>query len=569
MSIVIVAMVLAVLMLLPFFGDDTKDITAGGCWDVTKYFTEVDDLDADITHLPHGVAVFTMSDAVDVTETTATGSELWSERHIPYGKSLCFQSKSVDFDVYVGDDCVYSYHPNVPKVYGRGYGKMHHFVNLSMGGSDKLSDVWIRTYSATKDGKSYLKDICFMNAAEYETLQLSRNMPNFLICCFIFLLGLLLVCGGMMLRQDSAGVYMESDKQHRLGIISMGVFAVCASVWSGTETDIMQIITQNPSGVHLLSYVSLMLLPIPVIMFVGALTGFYKHLIVRAICGCTVLNCVGVLISVMAGGPDYHDMLITTHILLVVAIVSDFVLIVLGVTRRTLSRKTAYVVAIAFLVVLVSGLAEIMRYHVVVSGTDTSSVFRLGLLLFVIILSVYELLELRQYARYKDEALIMERLAKTDALTGLFNRVAYNVDISDLASCDNGSGYVVYMDINDLKKVNDTYGHEAGDVYIKTAAEAIRLAFVGGKCYRLGGDEFAVILPVGMRIEILVERLKNECQRLSDENGLCKLLVIAIGYAEYDVGSKDVLHKSLQAALKKADDMMYENKRELKGVEDE
>ncbi|WP_430885304.1 sensor domain-containing diguanylate cyclase [Fusibacter sp. JL216-2] len=95
--------------------------------------------------------------------------------------------------------------------------------------------------------------------------------------------------------------------------------------------------------------------------------------------------------------------------------------------------------------------------------------------------------------------LTLENQARVDALTGLFNRryanelLQYNID---LISRQNGNLSLVYIDLNNLKFVNDTYGHEMGDLMIKSAAKAmmksVRKTDVIG---RMGGDEFMIVLP--------------------------------------------------------------------------
>ncbi len=543
-SIAIITIVLISFVLLPICGDNTVFLVSSPKFDVSDYFVDADGNPADPGSLPHGEA------------------DYYLQHTLSDGMALCFQSKSVNFEVYSGDQLIYRYNPDIPKFYGRGYGKMYHYITIPYSMQKAVPEIRIHTDSASKDGKSYIKDIYYADPADYMAEQLLHNMPNFLICFFIFLLGLCLIAGGMALKPDNTGDYIESDQKHRLGIISMGAFALCASAWSGTETDIMQIMTQNPSGVHLISYFALMMLPIPVVMFIAALTDSLNKPVVKVVVYGTLINFAVVIASTMLGGPDYHDLLIITHILLVIAIVSDFVLIIRGTIKKTISRKTANVIVTSFLVVLVSGILEIARYRFIPNSTDTSSVFRIGMLVFVILLSIYEIRELMKYTRYKEEAFLMERLATTDALTKLNNRTAYNRKISNLQQEFHNSGVIVYLDINDLKGVNDNYGHDEGDKQIKAAADVIKKAFREEECYRIGGDEFAVIMRTGNQMPDMEERRKvllDLCEAYNASENPPVLLWIASGYAIFDNGD-DVL-----TAQKAADDMMYENKAKMKG----
>lgn len=90
-----------------------------------------------------------------------------------------------------------------------------------------------------------------------------------------------------------------------------------------------------------------------------------------------------------------------------------------------------------------------------------------------------------------ERVLERERLAFTDVLTDLPNRARFNKDLKTLAT-DRWS--LLLIDIDNLKTVNDTFGHAAGDDLISIVASRIADAAVPWRAYRIGGDEFAVIL---------------------------------------------------------------------------
>lgn len=84
------------------------------------------------------------------------------------------------------------------------------------------------------------------------------------------------------------------------------------------------------------------------------------------------------------------------------------------------------------------------------------------------------------------------RLAFTDAMTGLPNRGGFGVDVMRLKPDDHWS--LLLMDVDNLKAINDTFGHATGDDLISTVAARLANAVKPLPAYRLGGDEFAVIL---------------------------------------------------------------------------
>lgn len=93
--------------------------------------------------------------------------------------------------------------------------------------------------------------------------------------------------------------------------------------------------------------------------------------------------------------------------------------------------------------------------------------------------------------KYEKEKLLY--ISNTDALTGCLNRHAYETDINKL---DLKKEWIyISLDLNSLKHINDTYGHDVGDEMICAAAACMTASFGEfGKVYRMGGDEFAVII---------------------------------------------------------------------------
>lgn len=91
----------------------------------------------------------------------------------------------------------------------------------------------------------------------------------------------------------------------------------------------------------------------------------------------------------------------------------------------------------------------------------------------------------------------LSSLARTDAATGLKNKTSYLEMVEDIRKNRHekyGAYAVVSIDLNFLKMANDTYGHEAGDLFIKEAASYICKTFAHSPVYRTGGDEFVVIM---------------------------------------------------------------------------
>lgn len=114
---------------------------------------------------------------------------------------------------------------------------------------------------------------------------------------------------------------------------------------------------------------------------------------------------------------------------------------------------------------------------------------------------------------------------------------------------------MIYWDINYLKTLNDTVGHEAGDQLILTVAESIRnVCNEADSAYRIGGDEFVMIMR-GADEKVVAKKIREWKQILKALKGNSEYEIsVSVGYA-YGEG------KDLDAIIHEADQRMYESKR--------
>lgn len=162
----------------------------------------------------------------------------------------------------------------------------------------------------------------------------------------------------------------------------------------------------------------------------------------------------------------------------------------------------------------------------------------------------------------------MSELAIRDPLTGLRNSTAYEDAVCALEqalAAGEGVFGLVMIDLNNLKVVNDTFGHEKGDIAIKTLSKIICGVFVHSPVYRVGGDEFVVVLQNAdyRNIKALIEDFNAEIDAASSDDQLepWERTSAAIGYALYDPARDG----SVSDVLARADQAMYHRKREMKG----
>ena len=166
----------------------------------------------------------------------------------------------------------------------------------------------------------------------------------------------------------------------------------------------------------------------------------------------------------------------------------------------------------------------------------------------------------------KDHISDLNKRAYVDALTSVRNKGAYTTYIEDMQKrMDEGGSQetafaVGVFDCDNLKRINDRYGHEKGDVYLKTASRLICHVFQHSPVFRIGGDEFSVILQNAdyENREVLVEQFKAGMAEISaSAKHEWEEAHIAMGIAVYD-SQRD---RSVNDVIRRADESMYENKR--------
>ena len=191
------------------------------------------------------------------------------------------------------------------------------------------------------------------------------------------------------------------------------------------------------------------------------------------------------------------------------------------------NKQAAEIIPITFLAVaLLSGLVLPFIFK-----QDYSKVFVVTIAVALFVYYVFEILQ----------------LTKKDALTGLLNRQAYYAYIKEYSKEITA---FITIDMNGLKTINDTGGHDAGDIALRTLGYCFfRAAKLRQFVYRIGGDEFAIVCRKTNKEELeqLVSRIK--------ENVAKTRYTCSIGYSLNEDGNKHI-----DQMIKESDEMMYQDK---------
>jgi len=162
-----------------------------------------------------------------------------------------------------------------------------------------------------------------------------------------------------------------------------------------------------------------------------------------------------------------------------------------------------------------------------------------------------------------DQKAMLEHSANTDALTGLFNRRFFMSSIALLvnnAIREEKISYIVLLDLDHFKKVNDTHGHQAGDEVLKSFAALVSNSVRTGDLFaRYGGEEFIMLVSCNEKedIAILIERIREKVMEMKVEfSGKSISVTTSIGVSVLKSG----LDNEIEKAISQADKALYSAK---------
>ena len=478
------------------------------------------------------------------------------------GKSLCFRTKNINYRVYVDGALRYEPIMRESSVYNRSLGTRWSYVPLYA--ADAGASVEIRVQTVYGNARACIDHLTLGSAAGEIAGTFTGKTVAFATCLLLLFAGLLLIVADIPAN-------LQKDKNHEL--LYLGLFAISIALWCLAETNLLQFYTDDSRVLQTLSCCSLMMIPIPMVLYLDAAFGFRRRWVKQALCVwsvaefflCVVLHFTGIL--------DFHETLTLTHVLLAVsAVLLLYTIVKNAFTARESNVRNIYkaIRTVGLVSICFATGIDIVRYYRA-HNSDSAMFVRIGLLLFILCYGSASLERMVNAVKLGMQAEFVSQLAYRDGLTGVGNRTAFQEWLEELEGKKKEyPGIAIMMfDVNDLKYVNDHLGHQRGDDLIVGSADIIKSALeaVEGSCFRIGGDEFAGVL-VGEKVEERCEKVlalfrdAMECYNAMPKQSI--RISIAGGYAVYDAAQEDEM---LMDVYQQADVRMYENKKQIKSVQ--
>lgn len=399
--------------------------------------------------------------------------------HFEKSQVIMIRTSLQDIRFYLDDQLIYE--ATYGESLAKPYASMWHFISIPAHSEDL--DIRLELTSPYASMSGQVNGILYGSETMlYAHLFRTYNV-RLLISLVIFLIGFLVMITN----------FFVSKTQDR-GFAYTGLFAVLLSLWMFAETRMMQFFTGSTFLIGSLAYLALPLMPLPLLFYLK------NYILLKYKKPLEVLKYVYyghfifVVLTYFLGIFDFFETVVLSQVWLVLGVSIAIVLLVVETQKLKNNNALTFIKVLLVLSVFVA--FEIIGFAFQ-DFQNTSVYLSLGLALIMIGL-------LFNYGRYilermkiSNEKEAYEKLAYMDYLTQGNNRLAFERDLEIIFKDPQRRANLrlLLFDLDDLKSINDGYGHIIGDQAIRQAFDFIQSEFGShGEVYRIGGDELACIL---------------------------------------------------------------------------
>lgn len=391
----------------------------------------------------------------------------------------------------------------------------------------------------------------------YRVLMTENRFPLFL--------GSFLTIFGLTVCIMTIFAVVFSRKYIRLLCVS--VFSLCMGLWTLCYYRVISIYAIPIYYISLIEYITFYLAPLPLIIYMHEDVRKLKQKALRilywVLLGYHIASLIVMLI--LHAFDIVHLVAMMSYIIGVIVSCLIYFLVVIVLNFR-ISRTNDRLYLAGMLIIICCTAYDLIgygsdRYYGNSTFMNIKGMSSIGVLALIFILFLSFYFNITQKMMMEAERNSLIKSAYTDELTKLHNR-RYCMEYMDKIREEKNLDYtVICFDLNNLKTVNDTYGHAKGDILIKSASEVLAESFAKhGIVARMGGDEFIAILDTAeeQKTAALMEKFQRNTDR---KNQQIKDLGLSIACG---CASGREINADIEKVYQMADDRMYEHKKQMK-----
>lgn len=383
------------------------------------------------------------------------------------------------------------------------------------------------------------------NKAAFLYMILEQGMLAIALCVPFLLLGIVLIVAGLF----------ATEKLIRTRLCMLGLFALTTSLWTLLEARITQLFYNDIDIASIVLFSCYYSIPFFAAAYIDTYESFAKNKIMRGLMYLSGAAFIVIQLLQICGVIYYIDAVFVGHIL--IGLIIGGTLINYIIRKK---RKVAIADGVIYRAMILLGVfcfVDIIRYYIS-PQLKTVEFSKAGFLVFFFYLGYSVFKQMNESAKREAQNEIYKELAFLDTMTKLQNRTAFELKLNMLKNgTDSEPVIIIVADMNNLKTINDTFGHKSGDEAITALANAVGGIFKDCSCYRIGGDEFCIISE-GIGTEEIDKRVQLlDSQLIDASRGKDYTVSASVGYSVLTDADVD-------ACFKTADENMYRIKTESK-----
>lgn len=457
------------------------------------------------------------------------------------GKCLEFFTSHTSLDLFVGGEKIYTL-------------KSGDFFNHTAGTACNMVDIpsnsagkYVRIEFYNCYGNSYKTN--FKPKFIYGT---QIDIIKYLVKTTIFsnIMSILLLIAGVL--AFVFGLIFSTYLKNATDIVYLGLLELFIAIWSLTESSLVRIIVGNPSALNTVSYYSLFIAPLFYLMYVRNNT-YGKNVSKGYISYLLLLHCSYIVVVTLLQVFNIRDFIFSLKVYHFILIIEILTILFFTIFRYKFNKKDDEKFNAFLALFLIGVVFDIIFWDF--SYKYNMLLTHIGLFIYInsIVYSFLKLAidELRTNMNTEE----LKQIAYKDQLTEINNRNAF---ISRINNLDISKVIIISFDLNNLKYYNDNFGHDRGDLLLKSMALTLKEVF-GDNAYRIGGDEFEVILSGTSVDEVwtLLSIFETKEGMFNKENkGVILQSAYGVGFYQEGFTINDI--------IKMADENMYTHKKFLK-----
>lgn len=471
---------------------------------------------------------------------------------------LALHTANISFNLYVDDELKHShglYNKSSKLIHSPG--RSWDFIEIPASKAGATVRMNISTYY--NDGSECISEAYYGNSAVILLQIIKDNALNVAICIILAFFGLVFMITHLV---------NNYILKFNINTFYIGLFAFLCAVWSACHTPLTLLFLNDVNLLNIFERILILILPLPLMLHIERNFKIYNTTLHKLGYIFLIVNFFAQLTICFTGIFDFHEMMQATYF--VILYCSIVILCSIHSDRKLKIKKDVNTFFDSFIlagfIVFLTGILIDVLCAALTSATDSSACIRYTLLLLVIAFFAKLLREKSVYSQQYSLSKSMHKLAYTDALTELGNRTSFTSTLleTELVKRQFDTLAIFIFDVNYLKYVNDNFGHQHGDKLIISCADTIKKVFGADfKLFRIGGDEFAAIYAGTASGNTVQERLNQFRAAVAEFNKTTAQpfeLSVAVGVAFMNPSRTETTDE----LFKRADRLMYDNKKEMK-----